>query len=280
MRVFLCLCLSAAAVIVGSAPVAARADSLVTFTGYNANTLKRNDDLSTGAVALPFNLDFFGTTYSSLFVNNNGNLTFKAALNSYTPFGLTTSVNTPIIAPFFADVDTRYKGAAVTYGTGIFDGHETFAATWDGVGHYYAPNNTKFDQFQVLLISRPDTGAGNFDIEFNYGSILWETGDLSGGTNGLGGSSAHVGYSAGTGATGTSAELPGSGVPGSFLDGGPDALNNQVIIYQVRNGIPTEVPSAPLPSAALGGLALLATVGGIRRFRHQVARAARPLRLP
>lgn len=54
--------------------------------------------------------------------------------------------------------------------------------------------------------------------KFNYGSIVWETGDASGGSNGLGGESARVGFANGDGTTANSFELPGSGVDGSLLD--------------------------------------------------------------
>jgi hypothetical protein len=67
-------------------------------------------------------------------------------------------------------------------------------------------------------------GTGDFDIYFNYGSIQWETGGASGGTDGLGGTSAAVGYALGSGADGTYAQLTGSLVPGSFIDSGPDSL--------------------------------------------------------
>ena len=104
-------------------------------------------------------------------------------------------------------------------------------------------------------MSRPETGAGNFDIEFNYQQIQWETGDASGGANGLGGTSAAVGYSNGTGAPGTNFQLPGSLVNGALIDGGPDALvTNELLAttpgryhFLVRNGqvITTPPPSAP-----------------------------------
>src|SRR5207249_9253138 len=109
--------------------------------------------------------------------------------------------------------------------------------------------------FQIILVDRTDTGAGNFDIEFNYDQIQWETGDASGGSNGLGGSSARVGYSNGSGVAGTFFELPGSGVNGAFLDGGPNALINQTLLsstpgrlhFLVRSG---QVVTAPPPTAA------------------------------
>src|SRR5207244_10573172 len=79
-----------------------------------------NDDGSTGLVTTGFTSNFFGANYTSLYVNNNGDLTFDAALSTFTPFPLTTTQRV-IIAPFFADVDTRI-GNVVTYGSGTVDG--------------------------------------------------------------------------------------------------------------------------------------------------------------
>ncbi len=104
-------------------------------------TLPPNDDGSTGAVSLPFAPNFFGTTYTELFVNNNGNVTFDAPLGTYTPF--TLDANTPpIIAPFFADVDTRGAGSApveYSYGSTTFRGRDAFCVNWFNVGYYSRP---------------------------------------------------------------------------------------------------------------------------------------------
>ncbi|MGI8549858.1 MAG: nidogen-like domain-containing protein [Dehalococcoidia bacterium] len=210
--------------------------------GFTANTLPANDDESTGLLPIGFPINFFGHSYSSLYVNNNGNVTFAAPLSAYTPFGL-SGTNGVIIAPFFADVDTSGDGsAAVTYGNGMVDGRPAFGVNWPGVG-YFAGHTDKLNTFQLVLIDRSNDGApGDFDIEFNYDRVQWESGDVSGGTLGLGGSSAHVGFS--NGST-SSFELPGSGVPGSFVDsnltsglihgsigGGP----NGRYLFPVRNG--------------------------------------------
>lgn len=239
--------------------------------GFDDQTLFANDDGSTGAVSLGFDFDFFGVVYSSTYVNNNGNLTFASSLGSYTPFDL-TSTSTPIIAPFFADVDTRTTGSEVTYGYGTVDGYAAFAANYVDVSYF--SNGLTTNDFQVVLIDRSDTGAGNVDIEFNYDNISWETGDFSGGSGGLGGSSARVGYSNGTGDAGTFFELAGSAVNGAFLNGGSNALisNSNVgingrYVFEARSGsvVPVDVAPVPLPASlplAVGGVA---TLGMIRR---------------
>ncbi len=201
-----------------------------------------NDDNSTDAVPLPFNINFLGTTYSSTYVSNNGYIVFDGPRSTYTPFQLVDESPTPIIAPFFADVDTRNPASAlVTYGSSP-DG-KTFCVNWVGVG-YYDQHVDKLNNFQLLLVDRSDIAPGDFDIVFNYGSLTWETGDASGGVGGIGGIAARAGYSAGTGLPGTSFELPGSGNAGMLLDGEPDQLtassapSGQPLgryIYPIRN---------------------------------------------
>lgn len=217
------------------------------------NVLPPNDDGSTGAVPLGFTPDFFGQSYSTLYVNNNGNVTFDAPQSTYTPYPL-QSTNRVIIAPFFADVWTIGGGQPVTYsyGGGTYQGHPAFCADWINVGYYYYGFD-KLNSFQLVLIDRSDVGAGDFDIMMNYDQVQWETGDASGGTDGLGGSSARVGYSNGTT---TSYEMPGSGVNGSFLDSNPNgliygsrgSLTPGRYIYQVRNG------AAPTGGTITGGV--------------------------
>ena len=218
--------------------------------GFDSSLLPANDDGSTGLVALGFSVNFFGTDLDQLFVNNNGNVTLDAALSSFTPFDLTTT-GRQIIAPFFSDVDTRV-GNVVTYGSGTVEGLSAFGVTWPGVG-CYSTNISVLNFFQVVLIERSDIAPGDFDIEFNYDSIQWETGQASGGDDVCqGGSAARAGFSNGTGEPGSFFELPGSGIPGAFLDSNTlsglvhHSLNSNEqgrYVFPVRNGIPTPIPT-------------------------------------
>lgn len=233
-----------------------------TNAAFNRNSIPRNDDGSGPLTPLGFTVNFFGKTRTSVYVNNNGNVTFDNALATFTPFGL-ENTHREIIAPFFADVDTRPLGSKlVTYGTDTVNGRPAFGVNYVDVG-YYNVHADKLNSFQLVLIDRSDLGTGNFDIEFNYDRITWETGDASGGVNGFGGVPAAVGYSNGTGDPGTSFELEGSLISGSFLDRGPHSLvrnrlnNTQPgrFIFRARNGQilpPLSITSScPLPNASV-----------------------------
>jgi hypothetical protein len=242
-------------------------------SGFDSTPFPGNDDGSTAAVNIGFGINYFGNTYNSLFVNNNGNVTFDHGEFTYTPFGLTGPLGQAIIAPFFADVDTR-TGNLTAYGTGTVDGHAAFGVTWPDVGYFFE-HTDKLNNFQMILIDRSDTGAGNFDIEFNYNRVQWETGDASGGSGGLGGSSAHVGFSNGTGLPGTFFEFPGSGVNGAFLDSGPAGtaliLNSNVgvpgrYVFSARNGaLPTDITPEPATLLTFGGVLGLGLIARRRK---------------
>jgi hypothetical protein len=90
--------------------------------GFNRNIIPANDDNRTGngesgdrvqnLEDIGYSINFFGNTYASLYVNNNGNVTFESYYDPYTPTTL-DDLGTNIIAPFWADVDTRGSDSAL-----------------------------------------------------------------------------------------------------------------------------------------------------------------------
>jgi hypothetical protein len=234
--------------------------------GGNASVPCTGSETGPALYPIGFTINFYGTPYNSLYINNNGNLTFDAPLSQFTPSDLTT-FGSPILAPFFADVDTRGANSAiVNFGTGTLNGMNVFVVNWPGVGCYDEVDSV-LDNFQMILIDRPDLGTGangdDFDIEYNYDSIQWDTGEASTGDtscqNGDPGDSAYVGYSNGTSTD--SYNLPGSGVPNTFLDSNTttglvyNSLNSSTLgryIFQVSNGQPTQ-PTTLSTSLSGGG---------------------------
>ena len=69
-------------------------------------------------VDLPFSIDFWGNTYDQRSSHTTATSRSDDSLSTYTPFAL-TAPDQAIIAPFFADVDTRGSGSeTVKYGWG------------------------------------------------------------------------------------------------------------------------------------------------------------------
>lgn len=275
------LALASALLFTLAAP-AAQAGAIRSVAEFQDATLARNDDGSTGLVSMGFSIDFYGLNTSSLYVNNNGNVTFDSALGTYTPFALSTT-SRQILAPFFADWDTRPTGFGITeYGTGTVDGRSAFGVNWIDIG-YFSMGTDKRNSAQLIIVDRSDIGTGDFDFEFNFDQIQWETGGASGGSGGLGGSSARVGWSNGAANT---FELTGSAVNGAFLDTNLtsgliyNSLNSNVdgrYLFQVRNGAVVDPNPNPAPepaTMALLGLGLL----GSRRYAS--ARNLSVARLP
>jgi len=250
-------------------PSLAHSQTQAIVAGFNSTTLPRNDDGSTGPVPIGFAINLFGVTVDRLHVNNNGNVTFSEALSEFTPFPL-LATDRLIIAPFFADVDTSAAGDAVTYGVGTYEGRPAFGANWINVDYFSSStSHSNRNSFQLILVSRADRRAGDFDIVFNYGQIRWETGQASGGdASGRGGDSARAGFAIGRGAPGSAVELVGSATNGALLDGNLLALTsnrrgsviNGRYVYEIRGsdaaaqvGALTPFANAPSQSAVASG---------------------------
>ena len=240
--------------------------SIVVMTGpvgdpNVGNASGQSDDGFSGPVNLGFPFSFFGQTYTSLFINTNGNITYDTGLVEFTPLG-PQSTSEPFIAPFFADVDTTGPGSGVVYLR--TDIPNEVIVTWAGVG-YFAQNTDKLDTFQVVLRGpgyNVPTGEGQ--IGFFYGSMQWEVGDSSGGVDGFCPQGltapdcipAAIGFGDGN--------SNGVLLTGSMMNGISTIVNNERIWFRLdANGIPVAVGPGPTCSFTVipGGLSL-ASDGG------------------
>ncbi|MDR3687007.1 MAG: hypothetical protein P4L93_08650 [Coriobacteriia bacterium] len=234
-------------------------------TGWNTNAVARGDDTANLVVNLPFAMNWMGTNYSQLYLNMNGSVTFGSGFTSYTP-GALSAVGQGIMAPYWADVDTRYVGAPnqmyysnITSGSvPAVNGHKAFLVTWSNVMRYNGATQSSdtTDTFQLIIVDRSDTGAGNFDFMYNYDKVVWDMGTAS---------TTHARAGWAVNAT-TSYELPGSGsTTGGLLDSGPastslikNSLNSggQLgrYVWQVRGATaPNAAPTIGLINRVLEG---------------------------
>ncbi len=206
--------------------------------GFGPMSVASSDDGSSAAIAIdaafPTGLSYYGTTYTSFYVNNNGNVSFGAPQAAYTP--MFPGADTPMIAPWWADVDTRGAGQPARVHVVWFVDATRVIVTWHLVG-YYAMHDTSQNSFQLILTNRSDVAPGDFDVELRYEQCQWTTGDASGGTGGLGGTPASAGFDAADGLR--SLALPGSGAATVL---GLCTTSNVGVPglwrYQVRGGAP------------------------------------------
>jgi len=224
--------------------------NIVTTGGEHAanvgNADGRNDD-GYMALDLGFNVTFFGQTYSSLFINNNGSVSFGDGVAEYRPNGV-TGADAPIISPFFGDVDTRNPDSGVVH---YNLAQNQLVVTWDNVG-YYSAHGDKTNSFQLVL--RGDgyvPVAGEGLIGFFYGNMGWDTTDTS--------KFAAVGFGNGTG--------DGQTIDGSLVPGVNNIVQNKYIWFDAK--LDTVPPAAvPEPSAlALTMIGLLGAGLSARRKR-------------
>lgn len=239
----------------------------VTFDGPGGNgqanpadPCQRNDDDITNAIALPFTFDLFGTPWTSVFINNNGNVSFGNGFPEFTPSGFPVN-GFPMVAPLWSDVDTRSAGSGVVHYR--IDSHK-LVVIWDHVG-YYNEHSDLLNTFELMISdgTDPDVGVGN-NVCFCYDDMQWTTGDASSGFGGFGGVPATAGVNRGNGVDFIQFgrfDHPGadSDGPGGANDG-IDFLDNRRLCFNVSG---TNVPPVPQGFPA----------GGVIDFCNQNARS-------
>ncbi|XP_071491471.1 protein mesh-like [Diadema antillarum] len=202
--------------------VSAAQDIFFPFGASEGDTfLAANDDGSTPELPISVVFPFFDHDHDSLFVNNNGVLSFLITVGQYTPDPFPLDDGRRLITPFWGDVDTNEGGwlsfrevLRLGQNEAMFEEADSiirsafidmrqftsswlYIATWDRVAFYGTSNPSITNTFQAVLVT---DGRYSFAI-FNYDDINWTTGTASGGNSdtGLGGTPAQVGFNAGDG---------------------------------------------------------------------------------
>ncbi|KAF1561266.1 Alpha-tectorin, partial [Eudyptes schlegeli] len=219
------------------------------------------DDGTSKEISLAVPFTFYGKKHQTLYVNNNGVISFGVRVKQYTPDPFPLADGRPFVAPYWADVDNVLGGeifyrettdpvllARITkninqYFPKIpFTAIWAFVATWDHVA-YYGSTSNKGNTFQATLTTDTKTSF----IILNYEVIQWTTGKASDGDaeTGLGGTPAHAGFNSGD-------ETNFYNIPGSQTEAIINITQTSNVnvpgrwVFQVDDfkvtGVPTEVP--------------------------------------
>ena len=209
-----------------------------------------NDDGSTASITIPFSFCLYGTSFTSLFINNNGNVSFGTSFSTFSASGFPSS-SFQMVAPFWGDVDTR--------GTGTVQYKITPTAmyvNWQAVG-YFNTMTDKVNTFQLIITDGTDPilPAGN-NIAFCYGDMQWTTGSASSGVGGFGGVPATVGVNKGDGVNFIQMgrfDQPGAAYDGPYgANDGVSWLDNQSFYFNSCTGN-NIAPIASINPPLLGG---------------------------
>ncbi len=130
--------------------------------------LPRSNDGSTELIDLPFTFNLYGKPYNKVYINTNGTISFTDPEESGFSAGLPGFV--PLIAPFWADVDTRNPASGQVYYK-ITPTH--LIVTWDHVG-YDNKMADMLNTFQVVMGVPGDELLGpDHNLQLNYGDMQW-----------------------------------------------------------------------------------------------------------
>uniref|UniRef100_A0A672IEL9 NIDO domain-containing protein n=1 Tax=Salarias fasciatus TaxID=181472 RepID=A0A672IEL9_SALFA len=150
----------------------------------NGRRSSRSDDGSSPRIHLNQPFVYFGQSYSQIYVNHNGHLTFTGPWRSFTPQRFPINGSRDVIAPFWTDIDNRERGQILykehrsghilqqatqdvnQYFPGLnFRAVSVFVATWHEVAYF--PETSTVTTFQAVLIS----GGRYSFVLMNYGAI-------------------------------------------------------------------------------------------------------------
>ena len=158
------------------------------FVAANTTTLALTGDDKEIPVALPFAVRFYGTSYTTAYVDTNGVLYFTNPTKSYFQKTSLPAATVPnnLIAPFWTDlnVDASASVHSATVGTAP---HRQFVIEWRNVISYTGTSRFSFEAllgedgtiaFNYSGLSTPDSqgGVASIGIENSDGTIGFQCG--------------------------------------------------------------------------------------------------------
>ena len=176
-------------------------------------------------VPLQFQFCFYGVTYNSVNVYDNGNVQFSTNSIVFTSTGFPNTTDN-MIAPFWADGKLHNPVGGLKYGKVLIDNTSPthLVVSWDSLPYYQATvaDVSKLNSFQLVLTEGTDPILPfGKNVGFYYHRMDWTTGNASTGTGGFPttqpGNPATVGINEGNG---TDYFLIGRfGLPGAVYNG-------------------------------------------------------------
>ncbi len=215
---------------------------------WGACGFQNADDGSYGPIVLPFNFDFYGQLYNTVYINTNGNITMVDCLTSFTATGF-PQTNDVIVGAFWADVDLN--------GIGVNINRVQYKVTptalyvnWTNVG-YYPSETDLLNTFQIIITDGMDPVVANGgNTSFCYKDMQWTTGAANQGVGGFGGNPANVGANKGDGVNYIQFGLfdqPGAAYDGPFgANDGIDFLDDKYFSFN------TDITTANVPPVITG----------------------------
>ncbi|KAK7591209.1 hypothetical protein V9T40_002822 [Parthenolecanium corni] len=182
---------------------------------------KTQHEVSSPEISLRVPIKYYGESYTSLFVNSNGLISFLTSLPNF--INVQFPLDHPVIAPFYANTDLRASGSVFyretqnelpraritaeirqSFPYSQFSAESVFVATWYRVG-YFNLGADKVNTFQCVIAS---SGNESFvELLYTDDGIQWLQGVGQSGT-GLPDAKAQAGFVA---YNGRKYELPHSG---------------------------------------------------------------------
>lgn len=125
---------------------------------FGTNLNFADDDFAEVDFTENFTFSFYGTTYSSVYINSNGNLTFGGPDTAYTPSFDRFINNLPRIAPYWIDLHPSFAGV----GGGVFYQQlpDRFIVSYIYLPYYFGAFHPPINTFQVVLYNTGMIGFG------------------------------------------------------------------------------------------------------------------------
>ena len=235
--------------------------AVITDAGCATYSIPASDDGGAPVSLTGFtSVNWFGTGYSEILINNNGGFAFNntpgAIFTDFSGIDLTRPTR-PLVLPLFTDLDTRNAATReVQYGplTETFGNYTGYCVNWVNVGQY--DRGLPVYSAQALIMNRDDRRPGDVDIVFNYDRIASSTSA----------SPLEIGFADPLQSSNT-VRFSGSGTsPNPFVDGVASALissfrtptgssytsKNGRYIYEIRNTTGPTTPATPTAPGSCG----------------------------